>query len=533
MERLPAETIVHVLSFLDRNSLLVLGYVSRSFCSAVPRNLTEETCEYFAKEGLVNLLKWARENGCKWNSLVCVKAARAGHLEALKWAHENGCKWNSLVCVKAAAGGHLNVLRYLEEIGHRFSSFVCEVAVSNGHLEAAEWLIERGFLFGDGAVNKAAHGGHLHVIKWVVANGRVLGPLVFSAAASGGHLELLKWMRKNGHGCELRRLKFISFEVVKWMYEEGIVTDILACEELLSWDCSLPVLEWMVTNGHEFSWRAYDYISASGNLKALKWAREKGEAPRGDKVWENFAKAGNLKAMKWLVSNGFDCQKNLATKLCSADVLEWLFQRGQMPREPLMDAAVDSGSTKVLEWAFSKNSEWERGSERHYVKAARSNQAGVIEWLHNKGCPCDTEACREAADNGSLECLKYMRRNGFPWDARYVTLAATRSECPRTIMWLHGEGCLFGEQICLKMAKSDKLDFVKWFVRNVAPVRRAKLLSAATWIDGSSVAKWLDSLPPNYPDVPDVGATSSYESSDCNESEFTESDEYCSSEESF
>jgi hypothetical protein len=39
-------------------------------------------------------LKWARENKCPWNWLICAKAAKGGHLEVLKWARENGAPWS-------------------------------------------------------------------------------------------------------------------------------------------------------------------------------------------------------------------------------------------------------------------------------------------------------------------------------------------------------------------------------------------------------------------------------------------------------
>jgi hypothetical protein len=42
-------------------------------------------------------LKWARKNGCDWDSNTCARASREGNLELLKWAHENGCDWDSKV----------------------------------------------------------------------------------------------------------------------------------------------------------------------------------------------------------------------------------------------------------------------------------------------------------------------------------------------------------------------------------------------------------------------------------------------------
>ena len=38
------------------------------------------------------------------------RGGSAGHLEILKWARENGCEWGVLTCAYAAEGGHLEVL---------------------------------------------------------------------------------------------------------------------------------------------------------------------------------------------------------------------------------------------------------------------------------------------------------------------------------------------------------------------------------------------------------------------------------------
>ena len=51
----------------------------------------KNTCEIAAKNGHLEVLKYARENGCPWDEWTCSFAARNGHLEVLKWARENGC----------------------------------------------------------------------------------------------------------------------------------------------------------------------------------------------------------------------------------------------------------------------------------------------------------------------------------------------------------------------------------------------------------------------------------------------------------
>jgi len=37
------------------------------------------------------VLKWLREIGCAWDKVTCFNAAKSGNVEMLKWARENGC----------------------------------------------------------------------------------------------------------------------------------------------------------------------------------------------------------------------------------------------------------------------------------------------------------------------------------------------------------------------------------------------------------------------------------------------------------
>ena len=42
----------------------------------------------------MEVLKWARSNGCPWSETTCIWAEKGGHLELLEWARRNGCPWD-------------------------------------------------------------------------------------------------------------------------------------------------------------------------------------------------------------------------------------------------------------------------------------------------------------------------------------------------------------------------------------------------------------------------------------------------------
>ena len=51
-------------------------------------------CLYAGKGGQLEMLQWARGNGCPWDKWTCAWAAKGGHFKMLQWARENGCRWH-------------------------------------------------------------------------------------------------------------------------------------------------------------------------------------------------------------------------------------------------------------------------------------------------------------------------------------------------------------------------------------------------------------------------------------------------------
>ena len=55
------------------------------------------TSAYAAINKHLEVLQWARANGCPWDEETCAWAAENGHLEVLQWARAHGCPWNARV----------------------------------------------------------------------------------------------------------------------------------------------------------------------------------------------------------------------------------------------------------------------------------------------------------------------------------------------------------------------------------------------------------------------------------------------------
>jgi hypothetical protein len=98
------------LSFLTEEELIY----SKGEWHKFPK---DDVCYIAARNGWLDLLKWARENGRPWYMSTCATAASNGNLEILKWARENGYDWRGWICYYAAKNGHLGVLEWIKQNG--------------------------------------------------------------------------------------------------------------------------------------------------------------------------------------------------------------------------------------------------------------------------------------------------------------------------------------------------------------------------------------------------------------------------------
>ena len=104
LEDLPEDLITVLLGVMYKTSIVsikVFPHVNK-FCYrisakyAIQHNIKRPLkCKTIASEGLLEVLQWARFNGCEWDSYTCDYAVQYGHLHVLQWARENGCNWDS------------------------------------------------------------------------------------------------------------------------------------------------------------------------------------------------------------------------------------------------------------------------------------------------------------------------------------------------------------------------------------------------------------------------------------------------------
>ena len=90
----------------------------------------------------MDVIKWARSEGCPWNECVCEGAAMDGNLTNLKWLRENGCPWDEGVTANAAEHGHFTLLKWSVENWCDIDYDTCRyLADENEHYSILGWLV--------------------------------------------------------------------------------------------------------------------------------------------------------------------------------------------------------------------------------------------------------------------------------------------------------------------------------------------------------------------------------------------------------
>jgi hypothetical protein len=191
----------------------------------------------------------------------------------------------------------------------------------------------------------------------------------------------------------------------------------------------LSVLQWLRSNGCEWDEDVMSEAALSGHLRVLKWAYEQ-QCPFDGALVENAALAGHIHVLKWTSEMGLPRDIRLLTKMAARGqqlaTLKWLSKtQPGFAVHPMCVVSAILGSANIGE----KDDENEEVLE-------------IIEWLFENAESVHiltVETCAAAAKRGRLECLKWLRRFGTPWDWR--TLTACREMKRKKILgWVMKNG---------------------------------------------------------------------------------------------
>jgi hypothetical protein len=154
------------------------------------------------------------------------------------------------------------------------------------------------------------------------------------------------------------------------------------------------------------------YAAKSGTVDCLKYIYEKGW-PIAHGSLSIAVEEGNL-----------DCVQFLARFDCQFPVLH----------HSLVESAAAYGRYDCLRFLLERSNGPYNG-EIAATYAAEEGNLDCLRLLHEKGCPCNTQAILFAVEEGNLDCVKYLHEQGCPWSEELLLIYASRSCNPDCQMY--------------------------------------------------------------------------------------------------
>ena len=130
--------------------------------------------------------------------------------------------------------------------------------------------------------------------------------------------------------------------------------------------------------------------------------------------------------------------------------------------------AAYSGLLDCLQHMHSKNEIIDKSSEdatHACMYAAQNGQLECLKFLHENGYSWNEFTCARAAQYGHLDCLKYAYENGCVWDTMTITFAANfgHLDC---LKYAYENKCNYAKHVLMSMSRTQKecFDYIKEYV---------------------------------------------------------------------
>ena len=163
----------------DKNFKKLLAYTTKY---DIPLIL----CSLIAKFGKSDCLKYALDNGYKWDTYSYRTATKTDNLDCLKYAHTHGYKLDLCSCNYAIESGSFNCLKYLHENGCALHVYSCHYAAQSGSLDCLKYVRENGCDWNEETCNYAAQFGSLDCLKYAFENGCKYGEYARKCIVANG-----------------------------------------------------------------------------------------------------------------------------------------------------------------------------------------------------------------------------------------------------------------------------------------------------------------------------------------------------------
>jgi hypothetical protein len=306
-----------------------------------------------ARAGNLELLQWARANGCPWNTSALLHACSKGHLEVVKWLIDNNCDWVEYALPVLGEAGHYDVLDFLRErkFWVRDMESIFLAGAMGNKPKMFEYLNTVGNELPDYRPSSFLSLLYEPLSVFLEAPRQNLPDQFYTAAAFLGRLDILSAAEEAGH---------------RLPKEEIIVAAIFGVHA--------DILKWIAENGfrEQICRNAGEFTATVGKLKALQFLIDELGAPWAKKIAVAAAKTGKIEILKWAFSRGFPMSRKKIMLSAAAncdgpfsldsrsklEILRWGRREGfPFLVKELLDQAARNKDLKIFRWLLKQGGE--------------------------------------------------------------------------------------------------------------------------------------------------------------------------------
>jgi hypothetical protein len=277
-------------------------------------------------------------------------------------------------------------------------------------------------------------------------------------AAAAGDLEELKRMHEHGfplfepespnhlfnyNYCTTFAAQNGHLDCLRYAHEVGCEWNIHTTEQAAEYG-HLHCLQYAHENGCEWNGWTIAQAAKNGHLDCLRYAHENG-CEWHINTARDAAEFGHLDCLRYAIENG--CPNDHSVRLPAyaaaggkLNVLIYLKEIG------IFQQVLSSNQTI---WKY-----------KVAELAAQNGHLDCLQFVRENGFPWDNATSYYAA--GDIDCLRYVHENGCPWDygVPYIAARQPSLDCLR---YAYEHGCPFNDYICDEVA--NKLTIIKNIIK--------------------------------------------------------------------
>lgn len=465
MQNLSREILFKIYNYLNPYDQFVFKHaLSMPFASHVTWNAN--LTNYFAQQGNLKGLQWARQYQCDWNeqlseiaichqnwsmlqwainhgapwsSKSCDLIAKFGNVHILKWARKRHAPWSSRTCYEAARRGDLSMLKYLRHCEHHdiinickhmfkttqsLHNYVCpwhienviDAASESGNLECLQWILNKTHIKGDVCCRAARH-GHLHILQYAHENQYSFEEAHITKALEHEHHDCVLFMHQHGarlprHACLLATQYGGHLSMIKYAYQHGCELTIEMYHEAIKRG-HIHIFEWLYEQGCTWNDTITLYAAKYGQLACLILAHEN-RCAWHERTCAMAAEGGYFDCLIYARNHGARWPDDIGQYVAhsgNVHCLRYVIENESSFDYQLCYEVIRTGDLESVQYlcACSLNYKWQSD---WCIEAARYDHVHILQWLHENGCQFKArKICDEAMKHKQEQCLQYVLRH--------------------------------------------------------------------------------------------------------------------------